>query len=640
MVLSVLKQGDDLNEPTQHTIEAQQRVATALNLEDQADFDRAAHGRLDADPLPTIGHDTLDRPVWDLTRYSFLTGAPPATVNPSLWRQAKLNMNHGLFTVTDGIYQVRGFDISNITFVRGESGWIVIDPLSATETARAARALVDNHFGPAPIVAVIYTHSHGDHFAGVLGVVSRSDVLDGRVPVIAPDGFLQAAVSENVIAGNAMIRRSGYMYGNELPRGASGQVDAGIGKADPEGSVALIAPTDLIKQTGEQRTIDGVTISFQMTPGTEAPAEMNLHFPDFRALCMAENCTSVMHNLYTLRGAEIRDGLAWSKYIDDAIVLFGGQSDVVFSTHNWPRFGASDLHRFLENQRDMYRYIHDQTIRLANSGLTMDEIAEELRLPDSLENEFENRGYYGTLRHNAKAVYQRYLGWFDGNPANLDRQPPVERGQRYVEAIGGSDAVLDRAREAYDEGDYRWVAELVGHLVFADPGNDQARHLQAAAFEQLGYQAESSCWRNIYLTGAMELRDGIHRIEGAREAYPLDVVAAMTVENIFDSFGVRLDGPAAGDLNLCIQWRFAETGQQWTLWVQHGTVHYRQGHSGSPDVTVELSRRSLDRVVAATTTIEEELESDELSASGDVDVLRAFASLLEEVERYFPIVTP
>jgi alkyl sulfatase BDS1-like metallo-beta-lactamase superfamily hydrolase len=430
------------------------------------------------------------------------------------------------------------------------------------------------------------------------------------------------------------------MYGNELPRGASGQVDAGIGKADPEGSVALIAPTDLIKQTGEQRTIDGVTISFQMTPGTEAPAEMNLHFPDFRALCMAENCTSVMHNLYTLRGAEIRDGLAWSKYIDDAIVLFGNQSDVVFSTHNWPRFGASDLHRYLENQRDMYRYIHDQSIRLANRGLTMDEIAEELRLPESLEFEFENRGYYGTLRHNAKAVYQRYLGWFDGNPANLDRQPPVERGQRYVKAIGGADAVLDRAREAFDEGDYRWVAELVGHVVFADPGNDEARHLQASAFEQLGYQAESATWRNIYLSGAMELRDGIHRIEGAREAYPLDVVAAMTVENIFDSFGVRLDGPAAGDLNLCIHWHFAETGQRWTLWVQHGAVHYRQGHSGSPDVTVELNRRALDRIVAGSTTIEEELDSDELSASGDVDVLRSFASLLEEVERYFPIVTP
>jgi alkyl sulfatase BDS1-like metallo-beta-lactamase superfamily hydrolase len=388
----------------------QGEVARLLALDDPRDLERATRGRLDQDDLPVVDHDEYDRPVWDMEQYRFIQGDAPPTVNPSLWRQASLNMNQGLFEVTPSIYQVRGFDIANITFIRGDTGWIVVDPLSATETARAAMDLVDEHLGVHPVLAVIYTHSHGDHFAGVLGVVSRADVAAGRVPVIAPEGFLEAAVVENVIAGNAMIRRSGYMYGTELPRGPRGQVDAGIGKGDPEGSVALVAPTDLISRTGEQRRIDGVTITFQLTPGTEAPAEMNFHLRQSRALCMAENCTSTMHNLYTLRGAEIRDGLAWSKYIDESIELFAADTDVVFSTHNWPRFGAPDVGDYLEKQRDLYRFIHDQTIRLANRGITMSEIAEDLRLPASLDLEFANRGYYGTLRHNAKAVYQRYLG--------------------------------------------------------------------------------------------------------------------------------------------------------------------------------------------------------------------------------------
>jgi alkyl sulfatase BDS1-like metallo-beta-lactamase superfamily hydrolase len=619
---------------------AQSAVASLLPLEDKADFERAARGRIDNRDLPVIPHEDHDRPVWDMTQYRFLDGEVPATVNPSLWRQARLNMNQGLFKVADDVYQVRGYDIANITFVRGTTGWIVIDPLSATETARAAKTLVDDHLGIRPVRAVIYTHSHGDHFAGVLGVASRADVAEGHIPVIAPDGFLEAAVVENVIAGNAMIRRSGYMYGTELPRGPRGQVDAGIGKGDPEGSVALVAPTDLIRHTGEQRTLDGVTITFQMTPGTEAPAEMNFFIPEMRALCMAENCTSVMHNLYTLRGAEIRDGLAWSKYIDESIELFAAESDVVFSTHNWPRFGADDVRDYLEKQRDLYRFIHDQTIRMANRGMTMDEIAEQLRLPPNLDREFANRGYYGTLQHNAKAVYQRYLGWFDGNPANLDRLPPEKAAQRYVEAMGGAAAVLRRASAEYEAGEYRWVAEVVGHVVFSEPDNTAARQLQADAFEQLGYQAESATWRNVYLMGAMELRDGIQMIEGARSAYPIDVVAAMTVPNIFDSFGVRLDGLRAAISKLSMAWRFRDSGEEWTLRVENGALHYRTGIDESSFVTVDLTRSALDRIAAGVSTIDEETAGSEFSVSGDLIVLRRFGSLLESVDRYFPIVTP
>jgi len=615
-------------------------LAGALPLDDQADFERARRGRIDDRLPPVIAHDLHERSVWDLEQYAFIAGGAPPTVNPSLWRQARLNMSHGLFEVTDGVYQVRGYDITNITFVAGDTGWIVIDPLSATETARAAKTLVDEYLGERPVHAVIYTHSHGDHYAGIMGIVSEDDLAAGRVQVLAPDGFMKAAIFENVIAGNAMIRRSGYMFGTELATGPRGQVDAGLGKADPEGSVALVAPNDLIRHTGEQRTVDGVAITFQMTPGTEAPSEMNLHLPGMRALCMAENCSSVMHNLYTLRGSEVRDGLAWSKYIDEAIELFGAESVAVFSTHNWPRFGADDVIEFLEKQRDLYRFIHDQTIRLANHGLTMDEIADGLDLPESLANEFANRGYYGTLSHNAKAVYQRYLGWFDGNPAHLDPLPPEEAARRYVDAMGGADAALERARREYEAGEYRWVAEVVGHIVFADPDNTAARHLQADAFEQLGYQAESASWRNVYLAGAQELRHGIRRLEGGRIAYPLDVVAAMTIEDIFDSLAVRLDGFAAEGINLAIGWRIADTGDDWTLWLENSAVHYRRGIADPVSVLAALSRKSLDRLAAGASTLDRETELDQLVITGEAGELRRFFDLLDEVDRYFPIVTP
>jgi alkyl sulfatase BDS1-like metallo-beta-lactamase superfamily hydrolase len=531
-------------------------------------------GRIGGLDRLVVHHDASGAPILDTAEWDFLDAdEAPATVNPSLWRQACLNREHGLYQLTDGLYQVRGYDISNLSLVAGETGWIVIDPLTSTETARAAMDLVREHLGDRPVQAVIYTHSHIDHFAGLAGVIDLADLVERQVPIVAPAGFLVEAVSENVIAGPAMLRRAGYMYGNNLPRGPEGQVDCGLGRSVPAGTVSLVAPTVEISRTGEELVLDGVRIVFQFTPDAEAPAEMMFHFPDLRAFCAAENCTSVMHNLYTLRGAQVRDALAWSKYVNEALRLFGDSSDLVFASHGWPRFGADEVRHYLRTQRDTYRYLHDQTMRLANRGLVMTEIAEELDLPPALASEFGNRGYYGTVNHNAKAVYQRYLGWFDGNPAHLHPLPPEPAARRYVDYMGGADAVLARAREDFAAGDYRWVCEVVNHVVFAEPTNVEARELQAAALEQLGYQAESGPWRNFYLTGAKELR----RAPGTRPAgagsgagrQAAALLSAMTVEMVFDLLGARLDGPRADGESVAIGWRFPDLGEEWTLRLEH-----------------------------------------------------------------------
>ncbi|MEO6988866.1 MAG: alkyl sulfatase dimerization domain-containing protein, partial [Aquihabitans sp.] len=529
---------------TDATRAAQAAVATALPLDDPSDQALATRGFLAPPTSPQV-LGVHGAPVWDLDQYSFLDHDCPDTVNPSLWRQARLNRNAGLYEVADGFYQVRGLDLSNITFIAGDRGWVVVDPLTTSETAAAALALANEVLGERPVTAVIYSHSHIDHFGGVLGVVDREAVERGDVPIYAPEGFMEAAVSENVSAGTVMTRRASYMYGPLLPRGPQGHVDAGIGKAIPIlATNSLIPPTHTISTTGEEAILDGIRVEFQMVPDSEAPSEMNFAFPDHRILCIAENCTSTMHNLYTPRGAQVRDGLAWSKYIGEAIELFGDRTDVLFTCHNWPRWGADEIQRFLGNQRDVYRYLHDQTMRMANQGLTALEIAEELTLPTDLEQEFSNRGYYGTVSHNAKAIYQRYLGWFDANPAHLNPHPPAAVGERYVAAMGGADEVVRKAQVAYDEGDYRWVAEVVGHVVFSDPDQTDARQLQADAFEQLGYQAESAPWRDFYLTGAQELRNGPPPIP-AGHGIAAEIIEAMTPAMACDYLGVRLDGPAA-----------------------------------------------------------------------------------------------
>ena len=532
--------------------EATQNVLSAhvgsLPFEDTSDFERASRGLIADGPRQILG--SLGHAVWNRDDYVFQGSPTSASVHPSLWRQAQLNNIAGLFQVCEGVYQVRGLDISNITFIEGETGWIVIDPLTGEETARASYELVSEHLGHRPIKAVIYTHSHTDHFGGVRGVVDEADVVSGKIPVIAPEGFTESAISENVIAGTAMIRRSMYMYGVLLPKDELGHVDTGLGKTLPAmPTVWFVLPTLIIRESRERHVIDGVTLEFQLTPGTEAPAEMNIFLPERRALCLAENCTANLHNLYTLRGAQARDALGWSKYIQECLEVYLDETDVTFASHHWPRWGRDDIETYLRDQRDLYRCIHDQTMRMANLGMTMNEIAEEIALPAHLSQRFYNRDYYGTIRHNAKAVYQRYLGWFDANPAHLNPHTPEQAGRRYVELAGGADALLEKARRAFAEGDYRWVAEIVNHLVFADPTNEAARYLQADALEQLGYQSESGPWRDFYLTGAMELRSNGTILKGVRaNANGPAFTRAMPLEQLSDVLGVRLHALRASSL--------------------------------------------------------------------------------------------
>ena len=444
----------------------------------------------------------------------------PATVNPSLWRLARLNLNHGLFQVTDRIYQIRGFDVSNMTLIEGDRGLIVVDPLMSTEVARAGLALYRQHRGQRPVVAVIYSHSHVDHYGGVRGVVDEQDVSAGRVEVWAPDRFMQEVVAENVLAGTAMVRRAQFQFGPTLPRGPRGQVDTGLGKATSRGTVTLIPPTRIVKEPFETHRIDGIEVVFQLTPETEAPAEMHMFHPELRALNLAENATHNLHNVYPLRGAQARDANAWAKYLNEARDRFAGDADVAFAQHHWPVWGNERVQDFLGKQRDLYKYLHDQTVRLMNHGYKAVEIAERLALPKSLASTWHVRGYYGTVSHNAKSVYQRYIGWYDANPANLNPLPPVERGRKYVEYMGGADAVVRRGREDFARGEYRFVAEAMSHIVFADPDNLEARQLGADALEQLGYAAESATWRNAYLLGALELRQGVARDRRARAREP------------------------------------------------------------------------------------------------------------------------
>ena len=623
------------------TRRANEEFASKLSLDDQRDFERATRGRIDSLDSLVVFHDQSNgRIVWDMDAYGFVEGEAPDTVNPSLWRQAKLNGIYGLFKVTERIYQVRGFDISNISFIEGDSGWIVIDPLTSSETARAAMALVESELGAKPIKAIIYTHSHADHFMGVCGVASRQEIAQESIPIIAPIGFMEAAVFENVIAGNAMLRRASYMYGNILDKGPDGQIDCGLGKSVPSGNISLVAPSVLISQTGQELSIDGVRIVFQYTPDSEAPAEMALFFPELEALCMAENCSGVMHNVYTPRGAQVRDSLAWSKYINEALELFGRRVNVLFNSHNWPHFGQDDLVEYLKFQRDTYRFIHDQTMRLANHGFTPLEIAEKLELPESLAKEFSSRGYYGTLSHNSRAVYQKYLGFFDGNPSNLNPLPPSEAGEAYVEYMGGAAALLERAQRDYDLGKYRWVSQVLTHLVFSEPENFGARQLLASTYEQLAYQAESGPWRNFYLSGALELRSEVSIVPTARPGANFEVLSSMSIDMIFDLFGVRLNGPNAQGRNMAINWDFPDTGEKWVLRLENSALSYLSRLDLEAVATVRLDRHVLDLVLSQKLAMIDAMGSKQVIIDGDVGALIDFFSLLDNFEVDFNIALP
>ncbi len=624
--------------PTEETQRANAAGVADLPLADQQDFEDAQRGLIAGNDRVVVKAPS-GATVWDTGAYEFIQGDAPPSVNASLWRQAKLNDIHGLFRVTEGVYQVRGYDISNMTLIAGESGWIVVDPLTSRETAAAALALVRQHLGEKPITVVILTHSHVDHFAGIEAVLPADPAARAKVRIIAPQRFLEEATSENVVAGVAMGRRAGFMYGLPLVRGPRGHVDTGLGKQPARGTIDITEPTELIDHTPQELDLDGVRFVFQYAPDSEAPAELAFYLPDRRAYCAAELATHNLHNLYTLRGAKVRDALSWSGYLDDALHRFA-DADVVFASHHWPVWDNARVIDFLQKQRDTYRYIHDQTLRLANRGATPQQIAETLELPASLRRSFASRSYYGTVRHNAKAVYQRYFGWYDGNPAHLDPLPPEASAARYVEAMGGRDAVLEKARAAFGHGEYRWTAMLLDHLVFADPRDVVARELLAQTYDQLGYQAEAGPWRDNYLTGALELRRGV-------QAPATDLAAAagllrhVPLDLFFTSFATRLIGPKADGKTLIINLVFTDLHESYVLKIENAVLHHQRAEpAAGADATVELTRDLLIRLVTKQAGLREMLFSNDLHVEGSRMALWSFFSLFDQPDGRFAIVTP
>jgi alkyl sulfatase BDS1-like metallo-beta-lactamase superfamily hydrolase len=620
-----------------HTAAAQSAVAGALPLADPQDFADASRGLVASDPALVVrGPD--GQPIWDTPSYDFIEGDAPTSVNPSLWRQAKLNGQHGLFAVTDGVHQLRGYDISNMTLIEGRTGWIVVDPLTAQETAAAALAFAQQHLGERPISAVIFTHSHIDHFGGITGVLP-GDAPPSGVRIVAPASFIEEATSENVMAGVAMGRRATFMYGTSLPRSPRGHVDTGLGKGPARGTISILEPTDVVDHTGQELEIDGVRFAFQYVPHSEAPAELTFYLPDRKAWCSAEIATHTLHNLYTLRGAKVRDALLWSGYIDEAMTLWP-DAEVVFASHHWPVWGQERVRDYLSKQRDAYKYIHDQTLRLASQGLGPAEIAETLDLPEPLRSTFAVRDYYGTVSHNAKAVYQLYFGWFDGNPANLHPLPPADAAAKYVEFMGGAVEVKRKAQASFDAGDYRWVAMVMNHVVFADPDDGEAKELLARAYDQLGYQAEAGPWRDVYLTGAYELRHGVSS-PALNSASIAGLLRRLPLERFFDAMATRVNGPKAAEKRTALNFVFTDLDETHVLVLENGVLHHRKREADPrADATVKLTREFLVRLSTGQAGLRETIFGDELEVEGSRMALLGFFSLLETPDGRFPIVTP
>jgi alkyl sulfatase BDS1-like metallo-beta-lactamase superfamily hydrolase len=596
------------------------------DLDDRVDFDDADRGFI-ASIDPMVVKATDGRVIFEMDSWAFLSGECPETAHPNLWRQGRLNARHGLFQVCEGIYQVRGFDISNMTLVEGERGVIVIDPLMSAETAAAALALYREHRGGRPVTAVIYTHSHADHFGGVLGVIEA----DSDVPIVAPEHFLEHAVSENVYAGPAMWRRARYYGAADVAKGPRGTLGMGLGPGGSTGRMGLIAPTLDVTHTVQEEVLDGVRIVFQSTPGTEAPAEMNFCFPDMRALCMAENATHNMHNLLTLRGAQVRDPRIWARYLAEAIELFARNCDVAFASHHWPTWGTENIVTYLSQQRDLYAYLHDQTLRLMNQGYIGAEIAEAIEIPPVLDAAWHTHGFYGSTNHNVKAIYQRYLGWYDGNPAHLWQHPPEAAAARYVQVIGGVEATLAKAGEFFEQGDLRFAAELASHVVFAAPENAEARGLLADVFERLGYGSECATWRNCYLAGALELRT--NEIPPT-VLDPAGMAPALTVTQLFDSIAIRVDGPKAWNEHLTLTWHITDVDESYRMELSNGAlIHYPTSAEGDADLELSLTRQQLGVLLFAGRT-------DGVTMSGDVSVLGTLVALTDSPNPDFAVVTP
>ena len=625
-----------MGDATATTVKANADIAQSLALDDQQDFENAKRGLI-AKPegkiLGPAGEVLIDFDAW-----KFIEGAAPSTVNPSLWRHAKLNAQIGLFKVTDGIYQLRGFDIANMTIIEGKTGWIIVDPLTAKESAASAIAFARKHLGDKPVVAIVFTHSHADHFGGALGVITPEEVASKKIPVIAPDGFMEEATSENILVGTAMARRSGYQFGKDLERSPKGLVDTGLGKGVAYGSIGVLEPNQLIIKPTQELTLDGINFVFHNVPGAEAPSELTFSIPDKKAYAGAEILAQTMHNLLSVRGAKARDAQRWGGYLEQALAQ-SADAEVYFGQHNWPVWGKPRIAEFITKQRDVYKYTHDQTVRLINAGYTPYEIADKIKLPKSLESYFGARGYYGDLRHNVKAVYQFYLGAYDGNPANLNRLPPQESARHYVELMGGADKAIAAAQASFDKGDYRWTAELLNHVVFADSKNKNAKELLARTYEQMGYAAEASTWRNSYLTAATELRNG-PPAKGVNRAAMIDMLSQTPIDRFLEAMAAGLNGPDAEGKDYKLNLVLTDTKESYVLWIENAVLHHKKAEPvKDANATLTLTKPIFIKMMAGTAGVKDTLFSDDLKVDGSkIDLVRFFG-LIDKAAGTFAIVT-
>ena len=625
--------------PSSLTSQLQDNLRNSLPFDDQRDFEESRRGFI-AEPDSRQILAANGRVVWDMTRYDFLLEDTDFdSIHPSLQRQATLNMNFGLYEVVpDFIYQVRGFDLANMTIVRGESGWILFDVLLTSQTAAAALRLVNEQLGELPVRAVVYSHSHIDHFGGVRGVISEQEVQSGAVQVIAPSGFMEEAIAENVYAGNAMSRRAGLQYGRGIPSGPFGQVDSAIGKALAAGTTGLIAPTLIIEDSYEEHTIDGVRMVFQNTPGTEAPAEMNTWFPDQKVFWAAENITATIHNVYTLRGALVRDALQWSKQINEALYRFGQDAEVLVSSHNWPRWGNERIQQVMRTQRDAYANLNNQVLNLANQGVTINEIHNEYKVPDSLAQQWSARQYHGSEFHNSRAVLNRYLGYWDGNPATLAPLSPADSAPLYVEMMGGATEIISRGQALHDEGQYRLAMEILNKLVFAQPDNSEAKDLLASVFEQLGYQYESASMRNVFLSSAQELRNGAPAVAAPRGTSP-SLARAMTTTQWWDAVATRVDSGLADGTNFTMNFSSPDTQQNFVVEMSGGTLSNIEGYlSDDADVTITMNRTDLEMVIMGQETLASQLQAGVGTVTGNQAVLLQLASVLVTFNSSFEVM--
>lgn len=627
--------GGSASDATPTVVQAHAAVVGQVDLADPKDFEDAKRGFI-AKPSGQI--TAADGSVLkDFDVYRFLDGAPAPTVNPSLWRHAQLNAQVGLFKVTEGVYQLRGFDIANMTLIEGKTGFIVVDPLSSKESAGFALEFARKHLGNKPVTGLVMTHAHADHFGGALGVLTSEQVQSRKVPVVASQGFMEEATSENIMAGNAMGRRSMYQFGKNVPRSAKGNVDTGLGKDVVYGSIGILPPNVIVAQAQQPMQIDGVDFVFHNVPGAECPAELTFSIPSKKLYNGAENLAQTMHNLLPIRGAKVRDALLWSKYLQNALDELG-DTEIYIAQHNQPIWGNQRIREFITVQRDVYKYTHDQTVRLMNQGLTPTEIADRVQLPESLSRHLGARGYYGDLRHNVKAVYQFYLGFYDGNPANLNPLAPVESGKRYMELIGVDKAVA-AAQAAFDKGDFRWAAELLNHVVMADSGHAAAKELLAKTYEQMGYLSEAATWRNAYLTGAQELREGPPK-KGIDKSNLLDMLLRVPTERFLEAMAAGLKAEDAVGKDFTINLVLSDTQEQYVLWIENAVLHFRRGAPVShANATLTLTRSILVKMIAGVAGVKDTLMSDDLKVTGSkIDLVRFFG-LIDKAPATFPIVT-